>query len=91
MKSVKLVNNKSMKKLKRAGLIIFLLILLAYVTNITGMPYSVILFQGETLNLQTIFGVSITEAPLEVGAIIDDPPLERRKYFRAVLKLGLKL
>ena len=50
-----------MKKPKIYFFIIFLLICLIYVTNITGMPKSVILFQGESLNLNTVLGINITE------------------------------
>lgn len=42
-------------------LISFLLVILVYVTNITSMPDNVILFQGETLNLGLVLGVSIKE------------------------------
>jgi len=64
-------NNKIMKNLKRSVLILILLIILAYVTNITAMPYRIILFEGEKLNLQTIFGVEISELAMPVGAGID--------------------
>lgn len=50
-----------MKIFKKILLIIFLLIILIYVTNITSMPDSVILFKGEELNLATVFGVYINE------------------------------
>ena len=42
-------------------LIISLLILLAYVTNITSIPNSIILFQNEELNFKTIAGITIEE------------------------------
>lgn len=48
-----------MKLLKRIFLISFLLILLIYVTNITSLPNSVILFHGEKLDITTVFGVNI--------------------------------
>ncbi|MBQ3144995.1 MAG: PDZ domain-containing protein [Clostridia bacterium] len=50
-----------MKILKKIILIIVLLILLIYVTNITSIPDSIILFKGENLNLNTVFGVNIVE------------------------------
>ena len=50
-----------MKKIKRAILIFFLLIILAYTTNITAIPNSVIIFQGEELNLGTTFGLYLKE------------------------------
>lgn len=42
-------------------LIIFLIIALIYVTNVTSMPDSIILFQGENLSLQTVVGIYIKE------------------------------
>ena len=42
-------------------LIIFLFILLAYVTNITSIPNSIILFKGEELNIDMILGLSLKE------------------------------
>jgi len=41
--------------------LIILLVILAYVTNITSIPDSIILFKGENLNLNTVFGVNIEE------------------------------
>ena len=50
-----------MKKIKRAILIFLLLIILAYTTNINAIPNSVIIFQGEELNLGTTFGLYLKE------------------------------
>jgi len=50
-----------MKIFKRIILILILLIILIYVTNITSIPDSIILFKGENLNLNTVFGVNIEE------------------------------
>ena len=51
-----------MKKIfLRILLLIFLFTILAYVTNITAIPNSIILFQGEKLNLGTIFGITLIE------------------------------
>ena len=47
-----------------------LLIILAYVTNITAIPQSLILFQNEDLNINPIFGVKIEET-IEVGASLN--------------------
>ena len=49
------------RNLKKIILIVFLLIILIYVTNITSIPESVILFKGEKLALGTVFGVYINE------------------------------
>lgn len=50
-----------MKIFMRLILIIFLIILLAYVTNITSIPDSIILFKGEELELGAIFGIYIEQ------------------------------
>ena len=50
-----------MKKIRRMFLLIFLLIILIYVTNITAIPNNVILFKGENINLGTVFGIYIDE------------------------------
>lgn len=50
-----------MKIFRKIFLIILLLIVLVYVTNITAIPEKIILFDGETLNLGTIFGIFETK------------------------------
>ena len=50
-----------MKIFRRIFLILFLSIILAYVTNITSIPDSVLLFKGEKLELGTMFGIYIRE------------------------------
>lgn len=50
-----------MKFIKRFFLILFLFIILIYVTNITSIPDSIILFQNEKLNLGTIIGIHLDE------------------------------
>lgn len=58
-----------MKILKKIILILFLIIVLVYVTNITSMPDSIILFKGEELNLYTLSGIYINEKTNENKAI----------------------
>jgi len=48
-----------MKKIKFFVLIILLAICLAYITNISAIPESIILFEGENLNLSTIAGITV--------------------------------
>ncbi len=50
---------KLKKKIFITILISFLLILLTYVSDLTNIPDSIILFEGEELKLNTIYGVSI--------------------------------
>lgn len=49
----------------RSFLIIFLLVILVYVTNITSIPSKIILFKGEELNIGTVKGISLNENSYE--------------------------
>ena len=61
-KNTKKGYNINMKKiLKTIILLIFLLITLIYVTNITAIPKKIILFEGEKLKLGTILGIYETK------------------------------
>ena len=48
-----------MKIISRILVIFFLIVVLIYVTNITGIPDSIVLFKGEELNIYTVFGIEI--------------------------------
>ena len=48
-----------MRKIKFIILIIILNIFLAYITNISAIPESIILFEGEKINLSTIAGITV--------------------------------
>lgn len=60
-------------------LILILLIILAYATNITSIPESLILFENEELNLKSIFGVKIEET-VSVGADVSEQEASERQY-----------
>ncbi len=47
------------KKISSILLILFLLILYVYVCNVTLLPDNIVLFQGEELNLKTIYGLEV--------------------------------
>lgn len=51
-----------MKLYKKVLLVLVLIILYTYVCNISMIPNNIILMQGETLNLNTIFGLNITSS-----------------------------
>lgn len=53
-----------MNYIRKIFLIIFLLIILVYVTNITAIPKNIIIFEDENLDLGTIFGVFQTKEPI---------------------------
>ncbi len=48
-----------MKKASITLMVVFLLIALIYISDISNLPTNVILFEGETLRLNTIFGVNV--------------------------------
>ena len=50
-----------MKKFRKIFIVILLMALYAYVSNITNIPDSMILFQGEKLHFRTMFGISIKQ------------------------------
>ena len=85
-------------------LIFLLLIILAYATNITSIPESLILFENEELNVNPIFGIKMEET-LQVGANIGEdssklqlptsnlqPPTSSKetKYNLSLLGINLK-
>lgn len=49
-----------MKTFKKILLILFLCLILIYVSNLTAIPNNLILFQGEQLNIPTLFGINIS-------------------------------
>lgn len=53
------VTHNNYKKL--SFLILFLIVLLIYVTNITSIPNNIILFKNEDLNIKTILGINILD------------------------------
>ena len=50
-----------MRKIRTSLLILFLFIIYIYVCNITLLPNNIIIFQGEELNLKTVYGVRIKQ------------------------------
>lgn len=64
-----------MKTFKKILLILFLSLILIYISNLSSIPNNIILFEGENLNIPTIFGINIT--PLETTTAssvgVDDP------------------
>ncbi|MBO4816341.1 MAG: PDZ domain-containing protein [Clostridia bacterium] len=76
-----------MKKVKRILFILILLIILIYVTNISSIPNKIILFKGENLNLNTIFGIYINEEyeTVQTGAWVNTENISEKR------KVSLKL
>ena len=48
-----------MKNIKKFATVLLLIIIYAYVINITNIPNSIILFQGENLSLKTRLGITV--------------------------------
>ena len=59
-----------LKKLLIVFLLCFLGLTLTYICAIDSIPKSVILFQGESLNIKKIFGISFENKNSEYGAIL---------------------
>ena len=80
-------------KIKKMYIILIgtLLIILAYVTNITSIPDSLILFENEELNIKTNFGVKFEES-IEVGANLgkSSNSTESKEYNLSLLGFNLK-
>lgn len=83
----------NMKKIfSRTCLIFFLLLILVYVTNITAIPDSIVLFRGEELNLGVILGVSLKEnddsMAIETSvAINNESKVEKKKVTLSLFNL----
>ena len=81
-----------MKKIRKIILLAFLLVLLIYVTNITSIPSSIVLFEGENLNLETVIGVYVDKGELnkEYKVLqVSSDVLEPRKLEKNTAKLKL--
>lgn len=56
-----------MKLAKKIFIISFLLLILIYVTNITSIPSNIVLFEGESLKINTILGVNLQQNNINVN------------------------
>ena len=81
-------------------IILFLSVVLAYVTNITSIPDNIILFKNESLTLSTIFGVEVKKieipedyevVPISTNASTGDNYVEKETYNVSLFgKINLK-
>ena len=76
------------KKFRYIICIIFLLLILAYVTNISSIPDSIILFENEELNFEPILGIKVEET-VEAGANLEGNS-PNREYNLSLLGFSLK-
>lgn len=80
------------KNFLKICLIVFLLLILVYVTNITAIPDSIVLFKGEELNLGVILGLSLKEnndyTTIETSASINnESKVEKKKVTLSLFNL----
>lgn len=80
------------KNFLKICLIFFLLLILVYVTNITAIPDSIVLFKGEELNLGVILGLSLKEnndyTTIETSvAINNESKVEKKKVTLSLFNL----
>ncbi len=67
-----------MKNLKRIFIIFVLIVIYVYICNITLMPNSIILMQGETLSINTLFGLGlINSQTMQTSSSLNDQVLEQ--------------
>lgn len=84
-----------MGKIQKFLIIFFLIIILIYVTSITSFPDNIIIFQGEKLNLKTIYGLSLKEKEgvnyeaIETSANIANSKIDNLKIGKIDMKLNL--
>lgn len=78
-------------------IITLLLIILAYATNITSIPDSLILFQNEELNIKPIFGVKLEETVEVDAGILEDSnkteeidDIKNKEYHLSFMGVNLK-
>ena len=57
-----------MKLIKKVIFVFSLTIIYVYVCNISMLPNNIILMQGETLNLNTIFGLNISSEAMQASS-----------------------
>lgn len=80
------------KNFLKICLIFFLLLILVYITNITAIPNSIVLFKGEELNLGVILGLSLKEntdyTTIETSASINnESKVEKKKVTLSLFNL----
>lgn len=77
-----------MKKFKKILLVLILLVILVYVTNISSIPNSLILMEGEELNLRTMLGLSISNND---GKTIEAVNSENKKLTNKIGKMDFSI
>ena len=77
-----------MKKFLKILLILTLIIILVYVSNVTSIPDNLILMQGEELNIKTMFGLNLENSS---GQTIEAMASDTEKISKEVGKLDLSL
>ena len=88
----------NINNVKRLSFLIipFLIVLLIYITNITNIPNSIILFKNEDLNIKTIFGINILDengekVNLKGKKIVKTSSNTNQKLEKATEKLNLQV
>lgn len=81
---------KSKKIVLKLTIIIVLLIIFIYVCNISFMPESIIMMQGETLNINTLLGINLEQQNINGQIIATSSSINKNKVSE-VGKLDLKV
>lgn len=83
-------NKISKKIILKLSIVIVLLIIFIYVCNISFMPESIIMMQGETLNINTILGINLEQQGSN-GEILEASSSINKNKVNEVGKLDLKV
>ena len=83
-------NKISKKIILKLSIVIVLLIIFIYVCNISFMPESIIMMQGETLNINTILGINLEQQGSN-GEILEASSSINKNKVNEVGKLDLKI
>lgn len=73
-----------MKTLKRIFIVSFLILMLIYVTNISAIPNSIVLFQGEKVDIGAIFGVTLSKS----SSVENEPTVATSSTIQAEETIG---
>lgn len=77
-----------MRNIVKVFIISFLILLLIYITNITSIPSNIVLFQGESLKINTVLGINLERngaldyetVQASTGVLSDSTKVGRKEY-----------
>ncbi len=61
-------------------IIVFLILILMYVTNISQIPDRIVLLEGEEVNIKTLFGIELKSNPKDIIETWQQGNIENQKF-----------